>query len=566
MEPRLGLYDGVLAAVVLVTGALAVYAWRRRETRDAALLAVVLVGETGWAATALASASLPETWIALAAARGSYLFIPAVVTGIFLFALSYTGREEWLGPRLYAALAVEPVLLVAAVWTNDAYALGPGHNLFWREVALTGAGESGWLLTHGPLFWVHAGYSYLLMLAATVWLVRFALRTEWLYRQQVFAIVLGVSAPWFGNALFLSDTVAVDPTPVAFAITGAGLVWAIRRTRLLDIVPIARDAVLDDISEAMLVVDTDGSVVDGNPAACELFGESSMVGETVPALLDGRPQVLERYREFQGTTAERSVELEVGDRYYSVTVSPVTDARSELLGQVFLIHDVTERRQRQHALERRNEQLDQFAAVVSHDLRNPLQVASGALELARETGEAAHFERVAQAHDRMAWLIDDLLTLARRGDVLADVTDTTLETVARDAWRTVDTEGATLRVDGDRPLRADPDRLQQLFENLYRNSIEHGAEGGRARNDAAAENGVTLTVEPTDDGFAVTDDGPGIPESVRERLNADGTGDAENGGIGLTIVSYIVEAHGWTLSAENDGGARFDIAGVDGTG
>jgi signal transduction histidine kinase len=219
---------------------------------------------------------------------------------------------------------------------------------------------------------------------------------------------------------------------------------------------------------------------------------------------------------------------------------------------------------RERELARQNGRLDEFASVVSHDLRNPLNVAEGNLELARMAVEDEHLDRVADALDRMHELIEDLLTLARSGRTVDDVRPVDLRSVAERAWATTDTEGAQLVFDGDPgTVRADESRLTQVFENLFRNCVEHGSTGSRTGSEA---NAATITVGGTGSGFYVADDGPGIPESMREDVFEAGYTTATDGtGFGLDIVRTIATAHGWRVAVVEGttGGARFEFTTAD---
>jgi PAS domain S-box-containing protein len=210
------------------------------------------------------------------------------------------------------------------------------------------------------------------------------------------------------------------------------------------------------------------------------------------------------------------------------------------------------RARRERQLARRNERLNDFASVVSHDLRNPLQIADARTEIARETGDLDHLEKVGESLDRMAALIEDLLDRAR-GDQDLDRATVSLAAVAEEAWDGVDTADATLDVVDDARLSADSGRLQQLLENLFRNAVEHAGED------------VAVTVGTHDDGFYVGDDGPGIPADRRESVLEQGVaGDDGGTGYGLAIVADIVEGHGWSIDVTGSeaGGARFEVAHV----
>ncbi|WP_280586355.1 ATP-binding protein [Halorubrum sp. Boch-26] len=204
-------------------------------------------------------------------------------------------------------------------------------------------------------------------------------------------------------------------------------------------------------------------------------------------------------------------------------------------------------------IEERNDRLEAFAGIVSHDLRNPLNVASGHLALEREKNDSEHLDSIADAHDRMETLIEDLLRLARSGQDIENVEQIRLPEILKMSWENVATANATIETDVDQTIRADRNRLRQVLENLIRNSVEHGGEN------------VTVTVGRLDDGFYFEDDGPGIPPDDRERAFDAGYSTSEGGtGFGLSIVKQIVEAHEWTIEITDgtDGGVRFEITNV----
>jgi PAS domain S-box-containing protein len=244
-----------------------------------------------------------------------------------------------------------------------------------------------------------------------------------------------------------------------------------------------------------------------------------------------------------------------GERYRIRTVPvSVEDPDGGIECGMAVAENVTEQARRREQLERQNERLEEFASIVSHDLRNPLQVARGRLELASDTTDSPHLADALDALDRSEALIDDLLTLAREGQQVDDLETVALDTLAEQAWQTVETSAATLDVATDRTIQADRSRLRQLFENLFANSVEHGGQD------------VTVTVEGLQDGFAVADSGPGIPDEARADVFEAGYSTSDGGtGFGLRIVDQVATNHGWTVHLTDgaDGGARFEITGVD---
>ncbi|MFB6130325.1 MAG: PAS domain-containing sensor histidine kinase [Salinigranum sp.] len=206
-------------------------------------------------------------------------------------------------------------------------------------------------------------------------------------------------------------------------------------------------------------------------------------------------------------------------------------------------------------LTRQNDRLEEFAGVVSHDLRNPLNVAQGWLSIVREECESERLARIADPLDRMEAIIEDTLTLARQGRTVTAQESIGIGDLTTESWEMVETGDARLEVDGEFRVMGDRERLRHVFENLFRNAVEHGGEA------------VTVRVGPIDGrGFYVEDDGPGIPEDDREPVFDPGRTSVEGGtGFGLAIVRRIAEAHGWhvRVTAGTAGGARFEFTGVE---
>ena len=215
-----------------------------------------------------------------------------------------------------------------------------------------------------------------------------------------------------------------------------------------------------------------------------------------------------------------------------------------------------EARIRNEELRRQNERLEEFAGIIAHDLRNPLNVASGNVDISRTDRDDERLERASDALDRMEEIVEETLTLARSGQIIEDPERVDLSTVAEQSWRNVATSMAELGVEASATIEADPDRLRHLFENLFRNAVEHGGPG------------VTVRVGTLPDGFYVEDDGSGIPEDERESVLEAGYSTADGTGFGLAIVEQVASAHGWEIDVTEgaDGGARFEFGGVRTTG
>lgn len=320
--------------------------------------------------------------------------------------------------------------------------------------------------------------------------------------------------------------------------------------------------------DPIVVVRPDGTVTEANEAFGDLFeiDPSEATGERLGALSD---QVAEETKRVllavepsvEGPPAD-PIERSDGIDDETVVTELHVDAVSRLDGvaeRVGIFRNVTGKFRREEQLRRQNERLEEFAGTLAHDLRNPLSIAQGSLELVRETGDEADLEGIAEGLDRMEQLIEELLGLAREGKLVLDPEPVDLEAAVERAWTAVGSTDATLVVVGSVELLADRGRLREMFENLFRNSTEHAGDD------------VEVTVGPlvrdeTVTGFFVEDDGPGIPLSDEDMVFEVGyTTEAAGTGIGLRIVKEIAHGHEWTvdLTESDEGGARFEFTGID---
>lgn len=243
---------------------------------------------------------------------------------------------------------------------------------------------------------------------------------------------------------------------------------------------------------------------------------------------------------------EETVETEDGPKDFLTRIIPLFDDGS-VYATCGIATDITDQKARERQLER-------FASIVSHDLRNPLSVAEGYLELLSDECESEHVESIGRALDRMGVLIEDILTLAREGESITDLEPVEIASLTENCWANVDTGEAALVLETGQIVQADKSRLKQLFENLVRNAVEHGGED------------VTVTVGSLDHEFYIEDDGPGIPADEQDDIFEAGYSTSNDGtGFGLSIVKQVAEAHDWDIRVADgeEGGARFEITGVE---
>ena len=537
-------FHPVFLAYVVVFGVTAVACFgsvaRARRIEDADTrrgLVALLLTSGGWAATHVGFLAAPTVPLKLVFYHMG-LFVGLSTVGPWLyFCSAYTGRTLHRSKTLRRA-AVGVFLAISLVkFTN------PLHQLYFRAEFVQSPFPH-LAITSQPLHWLAMGLAY--ALAIVGYFMLFEIFWQVGHDTTPLMALVGITGlPIVLDALgdLLPQLLSFTYEPLGVAAFGLGILFLF----------------LDDFqavqfageNESPTVVITDGDRVrDYNKRAKELFPPLE-TGQRIDAVL---PELAE-YLEEERTETVVEIERAGGFRYFQLSTRPFGGAQT-IRGQSVTLTDITDREQYRRELERQNDRLETFASMVSHDLRNPLNVAQGRVDLAAEETESDHLDAASTALDRMEALIDDVLALARQGQPIDEPERVGLGTVAEEAWYVVETDEATLDVVDTRRLLADDSRLQQLFENLFRNAVEHGGED------------VTLRVGLLDDGdgFFVADDGPGVPDEEKDEVFESGyTTNTDGTGFGLAIVEEIATAHGWAVSVTDaeDGGARFEITDVD---
>ena len=548
----------VLALVASGVVALGVAVWvsLKGDVPERRVFVGLLLVDVLWVASAALGLLTTNRTVTVALLYANGVLALSSAGAWYVFATIYTGRQ--LRRPRHAAVLLPLVLAVVLLVTN------PLHHAHWSTLTYRA----------DPLSFVETTSTVLVPLVNLWAFLAIALGIYYVgelfvtsrHRTSVSSLVLvaGSLAAALPNVLSNLGYVPVseyDHTVfgvVAFAVASG---YAIFGLGLFDIRPVARDTLFEQVDDVFLALDDSGRLVDYN-AASEALAAPLANGDPVGQPLATACPPLEGVLSIPDTDEVASeivtVDSQSGPTHYDSTVTPLTE-NGNVVGYSVVLRDVTTEVQYRRELEQRNEQLDQFASAVAHDLRNPLQVASGRARLLQSElpesvpteDAAASVERLTDSLDRMDDIITDLRALAERGKSVEHVEDVDFETVARDAWTTAGTDEATLQIETGGTVVADRSRLRSILENLFRNSVEH------------AGTSVSCRTGVTDDGFYVVDDGPGVPEDERETVFEYGyTTEAEGSGLGLAIVETMVAAHGWEIAVTegDDGGAKFTVS------
>jgi diguanylate cyclase (GGDEF)-like protein/PAS domain S-box-containing protein len=354
-------YVLVFAITAFISALTAGIAWARRITPGSSALALMMLGVTEWAATAgMEAASVPLAeklfW-----SKAEYLGLNATPLLWLLFVLQFNGRENWLTGRRLALLSIFPAFNVLAAVTND------WHRLLWTDFAPGLAGTNLIVYHHGPLYVVLAVTTFALTMAATLFLVRNAVGPNALHRRQAGIILASAVAPWVCTVLYsldLNPYPGLDMVPIGFMITGVILLWGFLRNQIFDLVPVARDAIMERMNDGVLVMDAQDRIVDLNPAARSLLGVApNGIGQPVRALLERWPAIVASCHDANGCQSE--IVLDAGaSRYADLRISTLRDRHGLVTGRLLVIHDISQRKQTELAVQIANERLqDQLAEI-----------------------------------------------------------------------------------------------------------------------------------------------------------------------------------------------------------
>ncbi|MGC9350315.1 MAG: histidine kinase N-terminal 7TM domain-containing protein [Anaerolineae bacterium] len=362
---QLLLYTALLAIAAIIAGVLAVYTWRRRPSQVAYFFAFMMTAVSLWAMTSLLEQLSKGLATKLFWARAAYLGITTIPLGWIGFVLAYTGRGRYLTVRNLALLTIHPVLTLVFAWGN------PFH-LFYREIALdTTRAVPMLMLEKGLAFWIHTLYAYGVLLAGSYLLLRSRVRGPDVYRRQTLFVMISVVVPWAANVISIFDLVRphnLDLTPFAFTISGVAIAWGLLRHRLFDLMPLARDAIMESLRQGLIVLDREDRIVDVNPAAEEMTAHRrrDVVGQVLGDVLPAYAEILSHYEDRHEAYEEVFVSGPKEDGYpegdssvsvYEVHVYPLLDAHGHLAGRLLVVQDITEYKRSETALSNYAERL-----------------------------------------------------------------------------------------------------------------------------------------------------------------------------------------------------------------
>ncbi|WKZ41328.1 MAG: diguanylate cyclase [Anaerolineales bacterium] len=332
----------IIAGTACLFVALLVFQTRRSATGSFALISLLLA-LAWWDITyAIFWADVPGPtvffWLDV-----TYVGVVTAPLAIFVFSLQITHRSKWLKSPLLTLICLEPIIVLLILFTD------PSHGLFFA-----GKRTDAFIQDGGPVFWLNVVFSYSLVLVATIILYRTFTRSSGMYRKQIGMVLLGLAVTWLNSIIFvigINPLPGADNTPFSFTIAALAFAFSLFRYRLLDIIPVARDVLIEKMTEGVLVIDSQNRIVDMNPAARNMLDvPASMLGESVDKVLSHWRRVDRDSLSMANTSVV--FELRKGETiaYVEMRATPIMDYKDRKVGRLVVLHDITRLKNTQNEL------------------------------------------------------------------------------------------------------------------------------------------------------------------------------------------------------------------------
>ncbi|WP_136716285.1 sensor histidine kinase [Halorientalis salina] len=471
----------------------------------------------------------------------NWRFVPITFMGLgYMFtAIEYTDREHWLTYRTGAALAVIPVLSQVLVWTNGTHGLFYGYSY--------DAAANMLVPQFGPFYWLFAGF-IVACLGVGIYLLLDLARTQAAFTKQATILLGSILLVLVGEILWWLHVVPIDPAPLTSTVKVAGFLFGVARFELLDIVPVARKTVIENMRDAVFVVDRTNRIVDANDAGKRLVDDDAVVRKQIDEVFDA--ETLAGHEDARDARTDIALSVDGEVRHFDFQISPLAERGTAHGGRLFVFRDITE-------LKRREDELSILNRIVRHDIRNDMSVIDGRGELLADHVDengAEHLRKIRESSRHVVDLTDNV------GHLMESITsDESMEVESVDLSAVLRTQldrarmrydAATFAVDGSLPdschVRAN-EMLSSVFTNLFNNAVNHH-DGESCRVTVSVEvTGSTARVE-------VADDGPGIPDDRKARIFGRGEMglDSSGTGIGLYLVDTLVDRYGGTITVRDN--------------
>lgn len=578
MEVDTILYIVYSNTAIIISLVLALMFWLRRSAPGARYMFYMMLFAALWGLSDFLSDISSVNADKIFWENVSYIGIVIIPVMWLIFTLQYTKLERYLTRRNLALLSLIPLITLVMVGTNDL------HHFMATEIGFRKAGELNILTpSFGWWFWIHAVYSYSLLLLGMIILIRKLITMPRIFRIQTGIVLAAIVIPFLGNVLYtfkVSPSYPIDPTTFSFTFTGIVCFWGMFRYKLFDMIPTARNAVIDDMSAVLIVLDNRNHIIDMNLAAKRIFGgfEEDLTGKPIMEVIGEWSAYFGRYGHVQTAEEKISLDTEDGKLWFDLKITPIFDNKARSIGRSIILYDITKLETAIHDLEISRKAAEdaskaksRFLATMSHEIRTPLNGIVGMAELLASSDSAeeqkAYLQVLQSCSDSLLGVINEILDFSKieAGKMELDRSSFSLSSLMDITVRAFvhQTAGKDLKLTCDispgipEKLAGDPGKLRQILVNLIGNAVKFTEQGEiEVKAELAKDEGRQVVVL-----FSVRDTGTGIPEDQISSLfqsfhQIDGSFTRKYGGtgLGLVIVKSLVEMMGGNVNVESKPG------------
>ena len=492
-----------------------------------------------------------------------------------ILALQWTGRDKWLTKEKIILLYSIPIFFYLLILTNDF------HGLIFKNITFVEQNSITIMMaTETEIWWAFTSYVYVLILIGVMLLVRGFINLRHVYRKQAIILMVGTLTPFIINLfynLYFIDIVHFDFTPISFVVTGLAYYWGFSRFKLIEIVPVARDAVFDEMQDLVFVLDSENRIIDANPRLMKTFGlnGSKIIGERFDDVFVNHKEIIDNLKKGKDLKTEVALKSDAGKVVYDMQISSLLDKHGTTTGRLVSLRDISKRKEMEEELRELNidlelkvrertaeiekllKQKDDFIWQLSHDLKSPLTPIIGLLPTIMANEKDPKLKELLSVISRNANYMKDLVTktleLERLGspNVALNFENTDISNVVDDILQNKKTFFLDKEIDVEKNMtdkiivNADKIQLNELFDNLVTNAIKFTPEKGKIKIDAKREDDFVVV--------SVSDTGIGLEKGQIDHIFDEfykvdpSRHELGSSGLGLSICKRIAEKHNGCL-------------------
>lgn len=563
---------------IIVSSILAILFWKRRNATIGSLaMCILLLCATEWSLFSLLSVLIDIIWIKVVFDNLTFVGVVFVPVIWFIFSIYYTRQDRFLRNKHYFLLSIIPLITLVLLFIDSP------HSIFIESRRIGHLSNTTLHIIEydfGIWFWVHTVYSYSLMFSGMIVLLQKLIRNFKVYRNQTIIMLSAIMIPFVGAwkyMLGIGPYSNLDTTTFFFTIGGMLLFIGMFRYKLLDLVPIAREAVVETMSDLVIVLDTQSRIIDINNAAKGVFGRehSNLIGQPITKILTHNYALITDSIDLLQGNNEVVLKLDGMERHYNFRHYPLLNKNNIIIGSFILLNDITTLKEHMEnlksaklAAESASRAKSDFLATMSHEIRTPLNVIVGVSELLETANlnpqERENLKVLQYSADSLLYIINEILDFSKieAGKMQIDNSSFNLRELVSKVAKTFSQNDRTKVINftyniADQVpnnLAGDCTKLRQILTNLLSNAFKFTEKGKiKVKVDCLQNSGKNVRL-----GFTISDTGIGIPQDKIinlfqsfHQLDSSTTRKYGGTGLGLSIVKSLIELMQGTIKVES---------------